>query len=139
MNFKKLGVALVAACLMSVLAMAGTASAKNNTTEYTWENSPGNECTGVFRTNPNGLVQEWRDDPDCEFQGVQAVHLVFQPRGDQWPSADCETEVWDPVSETMVPNPKFLHSTPWTAKDYGGALSEVFTNGDPYWVCFYSQ
>ena len=111
------------------LAMAIPAGANNKTTvSWTVDDKPA-VMTADYMENPNGLVHQWRH-PGSE-AGNGATHLVFQPVGDKWPAADCDTD-----------DPDFITSIgPWlynaSRYDYQSGPAAPLANGAYYWVCFY--
>jgi hypothetical protein len=131
---KRLAVLLAAVALALVaIAPSAVAGNKNAPFDLTWD-SYGYTFHGYFQANPNGLMHQWRaDDSDL----LPGWHFTYQPVGDMWPEADCTTMVYDPVAETMVPNPKFAGSSLYAYSTTGTDLDTVFQDGTDYWVCRY--
>lgn len=141
---KKHILALAAALLLLVL-IAGTVLAKGGARNGIFVRFdqlgfvPGYYayCEGYFLEAANGIVHEWRDNPECKYHPdmtATALHLVFKPVA-QFPVADCD----DAGLFVQVPNPWTLNSTYVDLDEDDADLRDFFgQDGERYyWVCMY--
>ena len=94
-------------------------------------------CEGSFLETANGIVHEWRNNPECVYApGMVAtsLHIVFKPLG-KFPVADCD----DADLFAQLPDPWTLNYTYIDLEEDEADLRDFFGQyGERYyWVCMY--
>jgi len=94
-------------------------------------------CEGYFLETANGIVHEWRNNPECSYApGMTAtsLHLVFKPV-EKFPAADCDDAdlfVELPYQWTINQTYVDLGEDEADLRDFFGQDGERY-----YWVCMY--
>ena len=139
--------AVLAVALLLLVLMAGTALAKGGAGNGTFVRFvqtgafPGMEpsyCEGYFLKTGNGIVHEWRNNPECApYAPViteTSLHLVFKPVP-KFTAADCDDAglVFEVPSEwALDPDYVDLDGDDADLRDILGQDGEQW-----YWVCMY--
>ena len=94
-------------------------------------------CEGYFTETANGIVHEWRNNPECKYHPdmtATALHIVFKPVA-KFPVADCD----DANFFAQVPWPWTLDTTYIDLGEDEADLRDFFgQDGERYyWVCMY--